>query len=109
MMLDVLSELDEIKICVAYECVGERLASFPADSEILRRVQPVYETLPGWKLEITEVTQWSDLPEPAKAYVRRIEQLVGGRVGFISVGPDRRQTIFVDNVNGRQASRIAKD
>ena len=100
MMLDVLSELDEVKICVAYECDGSRLTSFPSDADVLRRVQPVYETMPGWRREITEVTQWDDLPEAARAYVRRIEQLVGGRAGFVSVGPDRRQTIFVDKTAG---------
>ena len=100
MMLDVLSELDEVKICVAYECDGSRLTSFPSDADVLRRVQPVYETMPGWRREITEVTQWDDLPEAARAYVRRIEQLVGGRVGFVSVGPDRRQTIFVNKTAG---------
>ena len=100
MMLDVLSELDELKICVAYECDGSRLTSFPSDSDVLRRVQPIYETMSGWNREITEVTQWDELPEAARAYVRRIEQLVGGRVGFVSVGPDRRQTIFVDKDAG---------
>lgn len=100
MMLDVLSELDELKICVAYECDGSRLTSFPSDADVLRRVQPIYETMSGWNREITEVTQWDELPEAARAYVRRIEQLVGGRVGFVSVGPDRRQTIFVDKDAG---------
>lgn len=96
MMLDVLSELDEIQICTGYQYRGRLLQGFPSQAEVLREVEPVYETLPGWGTEITGVTEWEDLPANAQKYVRRIEQLIGGRIEFVSVGPDRRQTIIMN-------------
>jgi len=96
MMLDVLSELDEIQICTGYQYRGRLLQGFPSQADVLREVEPVYETLPGWGTEITEVTEWEDLPANAQKYVRRIEQLIGGRIEFVSVGPDRRQTIIMN-------------
>ncbi len=96
MMLDVLSELDELQICVGYEYQGKLLQGFPSQADVLRQVRPVYETLPGWQTEITGVTEWADLPENARRYCRRIEQLSGGRIEFVSVGPDRRQTIIMN-------------
>lgn len=96
MMLDVLSELDELQICVGYEDQGKLLQGFPSQADVLREVRPVYETLPGWRTEISGVTEWNDLPENARKYVRRIEQLIGGRIEYVSVGPDRRQTIIMN-------------
>jgi adenylosuccinate synthase len=96
MMLDVLSELDEIQICTGYQYRGRLLQGFPSQADVLREVEPVYETLPGWGTEITGVTEWEDLPANAQRYVRRIEQLIGGRIEFVSVGPDRRQTIIMN-------------
>jgi adenylosuccinate synthase len=96
MMLDVLAELPEIKVCVAYELDGKRVQHFPSHADDLRRAIPVYETLPGWQREITEVDRVEDLPENAIKYVQRIGELVGRPVGVISVGPDRRQTMFLD-------------
>ena len=96
MMLDVLSELDEIQICTGYQYRGRLLQGFPSQADVLREVEPVYETLPGWGTEITGVTEWEDLPANAQKYVRRIEQLIGGRIEFVSVGPDRRQTIIMN-------------
>ena len=75
--LDVLNQLDEIKIGVAYEIDNQRLPSFPADLEILGRVNVVYETHPGWKTEIKHCRTFAELPAQAQAYVRRIEALVG--------------------------------
>jgi len=94
MLLDVLSELPELKICVAYELDGRRIADFPSHVDDLRRVEPVYETLPGWQQEITHVRRMDDLPENARAYLKRISELVGRPVEIASVGPDREQTIF---------------
>ncbi|MCA9213669.1 MAG: adenylosuccinate synthase [Planctomycetales bacterium] len=96
MMLDVLAALPEIKVCVAYEIDGKRVEHFPSHSDDLRRAVPIYETLPGWQQEITEVERVEDLPENAIKYVNRISELVGRPVGVISVGPDRRQTMFLD-------------
>ncbi len=95
MMLDVLSELPEIKICVAYEIDGERTTRFPSQADDLRRVKPIYETVPGWQEEITDVRKRADLPPNALAYLDRIAELVGCPISIISVGPDRAQTIFV--------------
>jgi adenylosuccinate synthase len=94
MMLDVLSELEEIKVCVAYEIDGERVEKFPCQADVLRRATPIYETLPGWQVDITGVRSWDDLPANAKAYVDRISELAGCPVDVVSVGPDRAQTMF---------------
>ncbi len=93
MMLDVLSVLPEIRICTAYEIDGQITNQFPSDADTLRRARPILETLPGWNVDITGAKTWDDLPEQAQAYVRRIEELVGCRAAFISVGPERNQTI----------------
>ncbi|MGI9519134.1 MAG: adenylosuccinate synthase [Pirellulaceae bacterium] len=94
MMLDVLSELEEIQICVGYEINGTKIDYFPSHVDDLRKVQPVYETLPGWQTDITKARSIDDLPAEAIAYVQRISELVGRPVEIISVGPDRAQTIF---------------
>lgn len=94
MMLDVLSELPELKICVAYEIRGERVDRFPCQVDDLRDAIPIYETLPGWKEDITGIRDYADLPGNAKAYLERISQLVGVPVEIVSVGPDRVQTMF---------------
>lgn len=98
MMLDVLSELDEIRICVAYELDGQRIEFFPGQADDLNRVEPIYETLPGWKTDITAVDRFEDLPENAQKYCRRISQIVGVPIDVVSVGPDRRQTIPVSDL-----------
>ncbi len=94
MLLDVLSTLPEVKICVAYELDGERIDRFPSHTEQLRRVRPVYETLPGWEQELRGIRRLAELPKAARAYVDRIAELVGRPVEIISVGPDREETIF---------------
>jgi len=95
MLLDVLAALPELKICVAYEIDGKRVTDFPSHIDDLRRAVPVYETVPGWEEEITEVRRFEDLPVKARQYVDRLSELVGRRVGVVSVGPDREQTMFV--------------
>lgn len=93
MMLDVLSELNEIQICVAYELDGRETDRFPSHVDDLRQVRPVYERMPGWETDITHARSMDDLPQAAIDYVTRISELVGRPVEFISVGPDREQTI----------------
>ncbi len=95
MLLDVLSALDELKICTAYELDGERIDYFPGDAFLLERCKPVYETLPGWKADISTVRKPSDLPVAARRYVERIAELVQLPVSIVSVGPDREQTIMM--------------
>lgn len=96
MKVDVLSQLPEVQICVGYEMDGRRIAHFPSHVDDLRRVEPVYETLPGWETDVQEVRQWNDLPENAKRFLQRISELVGCPIGLVSVGPDREQTILVE-------------
>jgi adenylosuccinate synthase len=96
MMLDVLSELPELKICVAYDLHGERIEHFPAHVDDLRDLKPIYETVPGWQQEITDVRRLADLPLAARKYLDRISELIGQPIGVVSVGPDREQTMFVD-------------
>lgn len=94
MMLDVLSCVDEIKICVAYDIDGERVTSFPSHADSLRRAKPIYETVPGWKTDVTQIRRYEDLPDLARSYLDRITELVGRPVEIVSVGPDRAQTMF---------------
>jgi adenylosuccinate synthase len=94
MLLDVLSELPELKICTAYELDGRRVIDFPSHVDDLRQVRPVYETLPGWQQEICDVRSMLDLPPNARAYLDRLSGLLGRPVEVVSVGADRQQTIF---------------
>ncbi|MDR2115083.1 MAG: adenylosuccinate synthase [Planctomycetaceae bacterium] len=95
MLLDVLSGFDSLQICTAYEIDGQRIEYFPSLINDLRKAVPIYETLPGWKEEITAVTKYDDLPVNAKYYIKRISELVGKPVEIVSVGPDRLQTMFL--------------
>jgi adenylosuccinate synthase len=94
MMMDVLSQLPEVKICVAYELDGQRIDRFPGHADDLRRVKPIYETLPGWQTDVTGIRRIEDLPAGARQYLDRVSQLVGKPVEIVSVGPDRAQTMF---------------
>ena len=91
--LDVLQNLPEIQICVAYELDGKRLDYPPQGEGDLARVTPVYETLPGFVEDISGCTTLEALPENVRAYIRRLEELVGVPVSIVSVGADRDQTI----------------
>jgi adenylosuccinate synthase len=94
MLLDVLSDLDELKICTAYELDGERVTDFPADAYLLERCKPVYETVTGWKKDVGDARKPGDLPRAARKYVDRLAELIGLPVTIVSVGPDREQTIL---------------
>ncbi|MCC7475249.1 MAG: adenylosuccinate synthase [Pirellulales bacterium] len=96
MLLDVLSGLDEIKICTAYEIDGKQTTRFPSHVDDLRRAKPVYESVPGWREEITGCRKHDDLPNPARAYLARVSKLLGRPIGLVSVGPERDQTIVVN-------------
>ena len=98
--IDVLTGLDEVKICVAYDLDCERIDYYPASLETLQRCTPIYETLPGWSEDITGVRHLDDLPETAKNYVRRVSELVGVKISTFSVGPGRDQTNVLESVWG---------
>ena len=93
MLLDVLSELKEIKICTAYEVNGQRTTEFPSHVDDLRQAVPVFETLPGWQTDICGVREFDHLPSQARNYLDRISELIGRPVAYVSVGPERTQTI----------------
>jgi adenylosuccinate synthase len=95
--LDVLSGLKGLNICEAYELDGHRITELPEDLEDLGRVQPVYETLPGWDEKLAGIRSFDDLPANAKRYVRRVEELSGVPVTCVSVGADRGETILLKN------------
>jgi adenylosuccinate synthase len=92
--LDTLSGLKELKICKAYEIDGEQTTFFPTNLAQLSRAVPIYETVPGWDEEITEVSDFNDLPLNAQNYICRVEEMTGKPVTIIGVGPKRNQTIF---------------
>ena len=94
--IDVFDTFDEIKVCVAYkDCRNDKVyTSYPTDVFIHKYLEPVYETLEGWKTDLTSIRNYEDLPENAKKYIARVEDLIGAPIGIISVGPDREQTIF---------------
>jgi len=93
--LDVLDALDEIKVCVGYNLNGEKCESMPSVSQDLRRVEPVYETLPGWKSSTLGITDLSELPRYAREYVNFLSNQIGVEIGLVSTGPERSQTIIV--------------
>ncbi|MBI4387864.1 MAG: adenylosuccinate synthase [Candidatus Omnitrophica bacterium] len=95
MKLDVLDELPEIKICVAYRYRGKIYKYFTPDIEVLEHGTPVYETHPGWRCSVEKIRKFSALPKNAKRYLKRLEELLDTKVTIVSVGSHRSQTIFV--------------
>ena len=96
--IDVLSGLETVKICTAYERNGEEILHYPASLKELAECTPIYEELPGWSEDITECRTLAELPENARNYVHRISELVGVRISTFSVGPDREQTNILESV-----------
>lgn len=90
--LDVLDGLDTIRICVGYNVDGQRIDYFPPSADALFKAEPVYEDLPGWRTPTRDAQGWEDLPEEARVYVRRLEELLEVEVSLLSVGPARHQT-----------------
>lgn len=93
--LDVLDELEEIKIGVGYKLDGQHCPFPPIDTEEFGRCEPVYETLPGWQTSTAQVTSFEALPENARKYLLRVEELAGVPIDMISTGPDRKDTIML--------------
>ena len=96
--LDVLDNLKTIKICTGYELDGKIISSFPSRESTLERVNPVYEELPGWESPTTGVRTFDDLPPQARAFIKRVEQLLECPVDLISVGPSREQAVIVNPI-----------
>lgn len=91
--LDVLDELEEIPVCVAYRLNGQATCEIPATHRELQKAQPVYERLPGWKSSTKGISKWEDLPEAARNYVLFLEKQAGVEIGCISTGPERMETV----------------
>jgi adenylosuccinate synthase len=95
--LDVLDELDEIKMCVEYELDGKKVDYLPAAVEDQLKIKPVYKTFPGWKTSTNGIKNMEALPENAKKYIYAVEDFIGAKVSSISTSPEREDTILVEN------------
>jgi adenylosuccinate synthase len=95
--LDIYDGFPSIKICTAYKFKGEVLTSFPSDVAILERCQPIYEELDGWQESVSGIRNFKKLPRGARNYMSRLEDLLSCPISLVSVGPDRRQTILVED------------
>jgi adenylosuccinate synthase len=93
--LDVLDGLDEVKLCVGYEVDGEHFDLLPRGAAEVARCEPVYETFGGWKESTIGITQWSELPANAQAYLTRVQEVAGVPIDMVSTGPDRDETILL--------------
>ncbi|MBS0627267.1 MAG: adenylosuccinate synthase [Verrucomicrobia bacterium] len=98
MKLDVLDCLDTIKICVGYELDGKRMDRPPVMTTDLERVQPIYETVLGWKQSTKEIHCYEELPQQAKEYLKKIESLCSCSISFISYGPEREKTLYLKSL-----------
>jgi adenylosuccinate synthase len=95
--LDVLTSLNPVRLCVAYELDGARLEAMPATLAELTRCRPIFEDLPGWQEDIRRARRLEDLPASCRQYLKRVEELAGVPIQIISVGPDREETIVVQH------------
>jgi adenylosuccinate synthase len=107
--LDVLDELDEIQVCVAYELDGERIEHFPSSAEDFARCQPIFETLPGWQTSTADCRKLEDLPPTAMSYLRFLAELMEVPIAIVSLGADRDQTIVVeDPIHGPKRALLSR-
>ena len=95
--IDVLDGLDEVQICVAYRLDGERISHLPGNVDAQARLEPIYETLPGWSTPTEGLRDWAALPPACQAYIERLEVLVGVPAALISTSPRREDTIVRRN------------
>ncbi|MDU2065092.1 MAG: adenylosuccinate synthase [Sporomusaceae bacterium] len=93
--LDILDDLDSVKLCVGYKYNGEMIGEFPASLKVLGAVEPVYEEFPGWKTSTCHIRKYEDLPENARKYLERLSEVAEIPLGIVSVGPDREQTMVL--------------
>jgi adenylosuccinate synthase len=102
--LDVLDQLDEIPVCMAYKVNGKKTDSVPALATGFETVKCVYEKLPGWKTSTEGITRFDKLPKKAQHYLRFLEKETGARIGMVSTGPERDQTIFMPDFEAELVS-----
>jgi adenylosuccinate synthase len=91
--LDILDTLDTINVCTGYRLNGDVVNDFPADAATLNRCHPIYEELPGWKKDTTQITRLEKLPRETRAYISRLEELTGCAANYVCIGPVRKQAI----------------
>jgi adenylosuccinate synthase len=96
--LDVLDGLERIEICTAYTCGGRTLTEFPSDLAQLAACKPVYESMPGWPTPVRSARRWTDLPDAARRYIARLEEVTGVQAAIVSTGSERDDTIMRDQV-----------
>ena len=94
--LDVLDDLTEIPVCVGYKIDGKETQEIPAQASGYEKIEPVYAKLPGWHCETYGIAEYDRLPAKAKSYLEFVEKETGAKVGIVSTGPDREQTVFVE-------------
>ncbi|MEM7581063.1 MAG: adenylosuccinate synthase [Mastigocoleus sp.] len=108
--LDVLDELKEIKVCVAYEIDGERCEHFPSNSRRFANCRPIYQTLPGWEQSTEECRSWEDLPKRAQEYLKFLAELMSVPIAIVSLGASRDQTIILeDPIHGPKRALLQAD
>ena len=95
--LDVLDELDEIKVCVEYKLNGKKIDYLPTSSEYQFNIKPIYKTFPGWKSSTQGIRNIKDLPEKAKNYIYALEDFIGAKISSISTSPERDDTILIED------------
>ena len=95
--LDVLDDLDEIKVCIQYDLKGKKIDYLPAASEDQFKIKPIYKTFPGWKTKTQGIRNMKDLPENAKKYIYSLEDFIGAKVSSISTSPERDDTILIED------------
>ena len=108
--LDVLDELDEIKVCVAYEIDGERCDHFPSSARRFAQCQPIYKTVPGWNRETSNCRSWEELPRQAQDYLKFLAELMEVPIAIVSIGASRDQTIILeDPIHGPKRALLHAD
>ena len=95
--LDVLDDLDEIKMCIEYELDGKKINYLPAAVEDQIKIKPIYKTFPGWKVSTKGIKKMNDLPNKAKDYIYAVEEFIGTKISSISTSPEREDTILIEN------------
>jgi adenylosuccinate synthase len=108
--LDVLDELDEIKVCIAYEIDGERCDHFPTSARRFAQCRPIYKTVPGWNRETSGCRSWSELPKQAQDYLKFLAELMDVPIAIVSLGASRDQTIILeDPIHGPKRALLHVD
>ncbi len=96
--IDVLTGIEKIPMCVAYDIDGKRVETIPASLDDVAKAKPIYEYMPGWTEDITNCTKWEELPVNCQNYIKRIEEITKCKISLVSVGPDREQNIYLHDL-----------